>query len=127
MQKSIIVKKHKDQCLKTSPTCGDILEILSNFDNPRIEIAMVFNVKPIAGHYHLGFEEIFLVLDGVINILFYEPSKDLVSEVTLRANELIVLTPGIHHRIASASEKNRLCIVTIPRFDPNDEYVSEKI
>jgi hypothetical protein len=43
------------------------------------------------------------------------------------ANELYVIRKGVHHKIKEGSERNRLCVITIPNFDGSDEHPSEVI
>lgn len=88
---------------------------------------MVFDIKPTKAHFHLGFEEIYFVMDGILMVEFYDPAEDKISLLELGANELMVFTPGVHHRVVSASEKNRLCVISLPGFDPRDEHLSDKI
>lgn len=122
-----MIKHSKDHLIKISPVCGKLFEILTNRDNPDIDIAMVYDIQPTTAHYHLGFQEIYLVLDGMVHLELYNPESDLVSNTTLGPNELIVFKPGIHHRVIDASEKNRLCVISLPGFNPADEHVSDKM
>lgn len=122
-----MLKLRQDHQIKTSPFCGEIHEILTNKDNPKIDIAMVFDIKPTTAHFHENFEEIYFVIDGTVTVAFYDPAVKEISHAVLGANELIVFAPGVHHRVISVSEKNRLCVISLPGFDPNDEHLSDKI
>jgi len=112
--------------IKMSPVCGEIIEILRSRDYHKLDIAMVINSKPILAHFHQNFEEIYLVLDGSITLGLYDPNTDKFSEHILLAHELMVIAPGIHHKVMSASEQNRILVICLPGFDPNDEHLSDK-
>jgi len=122
----MITKLVKDHVVKVTPTCGEIREILSgNEYSPNIAIAL--DIRPTKAHVHRGFDEIYFVLDGHLKIRLYDPVGDRRTELRLAANELCVITRGIHHRIIEASGKNRLCVITIPRFNAGDEQLSDRI
>ena len=120
-----IIKKQSDHEIKSSPMCGDVAQILNNSEQPGIDIAMLVNMKTTTAHYHRGFTEVYLVLDGELELKYFDPSTEAISETTLGPNELAVFKPGVHHQVVSASEKNRLCVISMPRFDPADEHVSQ--
>ncbi len=124
MNQNTLLKKRSDHLIKISPLCGEITEILTNQDNPKIDLAMAQNIGPTLAHYHLGFEEIYLVMDGWITIALYEPNSGAMSEHVLKANELVVIAPNTHHKVVSASSKNRLIVICLPGFDAHDEHVS---
>ena len=121
-----MLRKKAHHQTKISPLCGEIIEILRSPEHPRINIAMVLNIKPTQAHYHQNFEEIYFVQDGHITLGLYGPKEDKYSEYILEAHELMVIAPGIHHKVITASEKNRLCVICLPGFDPNDEHLSDK-
>lgn len=121
----MITKLHADHVVKTG-LCGEIHEILTKPEySPNIAVA--FDIKPTTAHYHTNFDEIYFALDGSITLQTYDPGTNLVSQQTIAANELCVITKGIHHRIIQSSEKNRLCVISVPHFDANDEHISEQI
>lgn len=122
-----MLRKREHHHVKVSPICGEIIEILSSKDYPRLDIALVLDIKPTQAHYHLGFEEIYFVLYGHITLSLYDPKADRFSEHMLEAHELIVIAPGIHHKVVASSEKNRLSVICLPGFDPNDEHLSDKL
>ncbi len=105
--------------------CGEIREILDDAKHPNIALAL--NIKPTTAHYHKNFEEIYFVMEGDIDLEFYDPETDKTSEQKLSENELCVITKGIHHKITKSSEKNKLCVISVPGFDPLDETESNKI
>ncbi len=120
-----MLRKRDNHRVKMSPVCGEIIEILSSNEHPLVDIAIVLNIKPTKPHYHMSFEEIYFVLDGNISLGLYDPKLDKFSECLLEANELMVIAPGIHHRVMAASEENRLCVICLPGFDSKDEHVSD--
>ena len=121
-----MLRKRSHHHVKTSAVCGEIIEILSSRDYPQLNIAMVINIKPTQAHYHMSVEEIYFVIDGCITLGLYDPRKDQFTEQVLEAHELMVVAPGIHHKVLAASESNRLSVISIPGFDPNDEHISNK-
>jgi mannose-6-phosphate isomerase-like protein (cupin superfamily) len=123
----MLIKKIQDHEVNISPTCGEIHEILGPKDDSTVNVAVAFDIKPTHAHYHLGFEEIYFVLDGDIQLKLYDPATGKIWTESLNANELAVLTPGIHHQIVASSEKNRLCVLTTPHFNPEDEHLSDKL
>jgi hypothetical protein len=56
----------------------------------------------------------------------YDPGVEKFSEHLLEPHELMVIAPGIHHKVMCASEKNRISVICLPGFDPNDEHMSDK-
>ena len=122
----MILKFAADHSVKQSPTCGEIREILRGGEwSPNI--AMALDLRPTVAHWHATFDEIYLVLDGSLEVRLFDPADGTRRTVTLAANELCVIPRGTHHQVTSASEKNRLCVITTPRFDSADEIVSEEM
>ncbi len=122
----MITKLMKDHIIKQTPTCGEIREILLGTEySPNIAIAL--DIRPTKAHYHKGFDEIYFVLDGDLILKVYNPETGESIEQKLGKNELCVITKGIHHKIIESSANNRLCVITVPRFNAADEYLSEKI
>ena len=122
----MIIKLKKHCNVKQSPYCGEIREILSSAQYSP-DIALAINIKPTTAHFHLGFDEIYFVLDGFITLKLYNSETKEIMEQPLESNELCVITKGIHHRIVKASPENRLCLITVPGFDPTDEHLSDII
>src|SRR4051812_18399712 len=120
----MITKLMKDHIIEQTPFCGEIREILLGSEySPNIAVAM--DIRPTTAHYHRGFDEVYFLLDGDLVLQLYDPKSGERTEQELAANELCVITKGIHHRITSSSAHNRLCVVTVPRFDAGDEHLSE--
>lgn len=121
----MLVKTVTDHVVKHSPSCGEIREILGAGEYPHLDIAIAIDIHPTKAHFHIGFDEIYFVLNGSILLKLYEPNKEKTSQVHLSANELCVIPRGTHHGIIESSEQNRLCVITVPQFNPNDENSSE--
>jgi mannose-6-phosphate isomerase-like protein (cupin superfamily) len=119
----MLVKLLKDRKYIKTVTCGDLFEILSG-DEYSPNIAVLFNVGVTEAHFHNNFDEIYFVLNGFIVVKLYVPNENRLKEIKLKANELCVISKGIHHKIIKASKKNRLCALSIPKFNPDDEYIS---
>lgn len=121
----MILKLLADHVVKHSATCGEIREILRGSEfSPNIAIAV--NIGTTTPHYHQTFDEIYFVLDGSLTLRLHDPAGNVFSTHTLVANELCVITRGIHHVVAEASPQNRLAVITTPRFDIADEIVSDR-
>jgi len=122
----MIVRKLTDHLVQQSPTCGEIHELLVGMDySPNVAIA--YDIGVTTPHYHNGFDETYFVLEGWIDLHLYAPHTDQFSEHHLEANELVVITRGIHHQVVKSAPKNRLCVLTMPRFDIRDEHPSDKL
>jgi mannose-6-phosphate isomerase-like protein (cupin superfamily) len=123
----MIVKLFKDHLVKESPTCGEIREILIGNEYPFLNIAVAPDIKPTIAHYHKEFDEIYFVLDRSMTLKFFDPATEKTWTQKLAANELCVIGKGIYHKVTEASDKNKLCVITVPRFDVSDEHRSDKI
>ncbi|MBI4962372.1 MAG: hypothetical protein HY913_03775 [Desulfomonile tiedjei] len=123
----MIVKLLKDHIIKQSPTCGPIHEILIGDEYPFLNIATAEDIKPTKAHYHERFDEIYFVLDGYIALKLYDPKSERIWTEYLGANELCVISKGIHHEVTEASGTNKLSIITVPGFHSDDEHLSDKI
>jgi mannose-6-phosphate isomerase-like protein (cupin superfamily) len=88
-------------------------------------VAVALDIGPTVAHYHNGFDEIYFVLDGDLVVQTYDPASGKTSQQKLAANELWVVTKGVHHKITASSDKNRLCVIAVPNFDPHDEHISD--
>ena len=121
-----MLRKKIHHYLKNSPRCGEIIEILSSRDCSLVDISVVLNIGSTKGHYHKKFHEIYFVMDGHMTLGLYDPTLDLYAEHVLDPHELMVIDPGVHHKVLHASEQNRICVISLPGFDPNDEHLSDK-
>ncbi len=119
----MITKLTKDHIIKQSPFCGELREVLTGSEySPDIAIAL--DIRPTTAHYHTGFDEVYFVLDGDLVLQLHDPESGETREQPLAANELCVITKGIHHKITRSSASNRLCIITVSRFEAGDEHPS---
>ena len=122
----MILKLLADHAVKQSPTCGEIREILHGGDwSPNVALAI--DIDRTTAHWHATFDEIYFVLDGWLELQLYDPATDTRRTQVLAANELCVITRGVHHQVTNSSPQNRLCVITTPRFDPADEVISEEL
>jgi len=122
----LIVRKAGDHVVKATPY-GEVREVLRGDDYAALTLAVVLNARPSGAHYHQTFDEIYLLLDGSLTVRFHDPTTEQTWEESLNANEVCVITKGIHYRITQASDRNRLCAIAIPRYDPADDLVSESL
>jgi mannose-6-phosphate isomerase-like protein (cupin superfamily) len=123
----MIVKLLKDHIVKESPTCGELHEILIGNEYPFLNIAVSENIKPTKAHYHNKFDEIYFVLDGYIGLRLFDPRTERVLTQYLSANELCVISKGVHHEVIESSDTNKICIISVPGFHSDDEHLSDKI
>jgi mannose-6-phosphate isomerase-like protein (cupin superfamily) len=122
----MILKLLADHAVKQSPNCGEIREILHGAEwSPNVALAI--DIGCTTAHWHATFDEIYFVLDGWLELQLYDPANDTRRTQVLAANELCVITRGVHHQVTSASSGNRLSIITTPCFDPADQVVSDKL
>lgn len=122
----MLIKHELDHHIVSSPTCGEIREILHNQDY-NLGIAICINIYPTQGHFHVTFDETYFLLDGQITLGLYDSSNKIRTEVKLKANELCIITKGIHHKVLEASAANRLCVISFPPFHSDDEHPSNEI
>ncbi|MFZ4599931.1 MAG: hypothetical protein ACOYNN_14905 [Terrimicrobiaceae bacterium] len=120
----MILKLLADHVVKTSPTCGAIHEVLRG-EEYSPNVALAFDIGVTTAHYHRTFDEIYFVIDGSIDLQLHDPATCQTTSHHLVANELCVISKTVHHRITSASPRNRLAVLTIPRFDASDEHLSD--
>ena len=123
----MLTKKRADHVVVHSPFCGEIREILLGSDYDKLGIAVAIDIKPTTAHFHKTFDEIYFVLDGELELEFFDPESGRTWTEPLSPNELAVVSKGIHHKVLKATEKNRLCIVSAPPFHADDENPSDKI
>jgi mannose-6-phosphate isomerase-like protein (cupin superfamily) len=122
----MIIKKRTDHISSETKCCGNLSEILTKRDDKFVGVAIAVNIQPTLPHFHMSFDEIYLVLDGMITLDLYDPNHQTYLACDLGANELCIITRGIHHRISKSSNTNRLCVITNPAFQADDEHPSDK-
>ncbi|HZT82753.1 MAG TPA: hypothetical protein VFA26_21160 [Gemmataceae bacterium] len=123
----MIVRKVADHEIVQSPWCGEIREILAGDEYPSLSVAVALDIRPTRAHFHRTFDEVYFVLDGSVELRLHDPDTGKTWTESLGTNELCVITRGLHHGIVAASERNRLCVLCRPRFDPHDETTSDRI
>lgn len=123
----MLTKKLADHIVIHSPFCGEMREIITGNDYDRLGIAIAVDIKPTTAHYHKTFDEIYFVLDGELELEFYDPALEKTWSEVLSANELVIVSKGIHHKVIRSSGHNRLCVVSVPPFHADDENPSDRI
>jgi mannose-6-phosphate isomerase-like protein (cupin superfamily) len=121
------VKHANDHNIIETATCGQIREILAGGEYSGLDLAVAIDIHPTKAHFHTTFDEIYFVLDGAQTLKTFDPSTGKREEHQLGMNELCLVTKGMHHQITQASEKNRLCIISVPCWIANDEHLSDSI
>lgn len=125
----MVAKLEIDAIVKQTPSCGEVIMMLTSSDCDELNVAYCPDIKPTIAHYHPGFDEIYFVLDGWILVRTYDPELDQYYEQRLEQNELVLMPKGMHHVIAEASESNRLCVLMIPGFTgeiPSDRFNEDR-
>ena len=107
----MITKKVKDHIVNQTPTCGIVRGILNRADYEGVNIAEAINIQPTKAHFHRTFDEIYFVLDGELQLRFHDPQNARTWDEVLRANELCVITKGVHHVVINpmAGEQEVKC------------------
>ena len=123
----MITKKYEEHNILESPYAKEMREIISSSEYDKAAIAIAVDLEQMDAHYHNTFDEIFFVLDGDMKFEFYDPKDGNVWTEELSLNETIIVKKGIHHKILRGSEHNRLFVVSIPPYHPDDENPSDKI
>ncbi len=123
----MITKKYEVHNILDSPYAKEMREIISGSEYENAAVAIAVDLEQMDAHYHNTFDEIFFVLDGDMKFEFYDPEDEKVWTEELSLNETIIVKTGIHHKILRASEHNRLFVVSIPPYHPDDENPSDKI
>lgn len=121
----VVIKKKENQIAAQSPFCGNLTLVSTPADSPKMDMALFYDIKKTKGHFHQNFEEVYLVVDGWLELEFYEPHTERKTEVRLEADEMVMIRPGVHHRIVNSSEKNRLYVMCLPGFNHADEIASD--
>lgn len=116
-----------DHNVVDSHICGVIREVLIGNDYNFLNLAISIDIGITQAHFHEQFDEIYFVLDGNIKLLLYEAESRRTWTQDLGENELCVIPAFVHHKIIEASQKNRVCFITIPQFDEKDQHISEVI
>jgi mannose-6-phosphate isomerase-like protein (cupin superfamily) len=122
--RAMLTKLLRDHIVKSSPFCGAIHEILTGAEYSP-SLALAIDIRETIGHFHKTFDEIYFVLDGEIALRLHDPTTGKTTEQRLGADELCVISEGVHHKVVMSSAQNRLCVICVPHFDPSDEHKSE--
>jgi len=123
----MITKKYTEHNVLDSPYAGEMREIINSSEYNKAGVAIAVDLEQMDAHYHRTFDEIFFVLDGDMKFEFYDPANGNVWTEESSLNDLVIVKKGIHHKVLSASEHNRLLVVSIPPYHPDDENPSERI
>lgn len=122
-----MLKRNEDHLCIQTKNCGEIIEVLTGRDYSSLGIALAINIHKTEAHYHTNFDEIYFLLDGELTLQIYDPRTLDTRTIELKANELFLVEKGVHHKVLGGSENNRLCVITSPPFDAQDEWKSKEI
>ena len=123
----MIVKLLKDHIVKQSTTFGELRETFIGDECPFLNIAVADNIEPTKAHFHREFDGIYFVLDGYVGLKLNDPKSDRIWTEYLGANELCVISKGVHHEVTEASDTSKLCVISVPQFHSGDETLSDNI
>ena len=123
----MITKKYSEHNVLDSPYAREMREILNSSEYDKAAVAVAVDLEQMDAHYHETFDEIFYVLDGDIKFEFYDPDNGNIWTEGLSGDELLVVKKGIHHKILRATEHNRMLVISIPPYHPDDENPSDEI
>lgn len=123
----MITKKYTEHNVLDSPYAREMREIINSNEYEKASMAIAVDLEQMDAHYHRTFDEIFFVLEGDMKFEFYDPQNGNIWTVESSVNDLVIVKKGIHHKVLRASENNRLLVVTIPPYHPDDENPSDKI
>jgi mannose-6-phosphate isomerase-like protein (cupin superfamily) len=119
-----VVKLREHHVVKDTP-CGEIREILHGSDHPAVGVAVAVDIGPTLPHFHRTFDEVYFVMEGDLTLQLHDPETRRTWQEKLGENELCLISRGVHHRVVSASRRNRLCAICSPPFVPGDEARSD--
>lgn len=123
----MIIKRHKEQKSYSSDVCGILTEVLNTADVQNVSIIVADNIKPSKGHFHIISTEVYWVYRGKISLKFYEENKQDRPIIDLKEGDLVVIGPKTHHKVEKATKKNRLIVISNPRWTKKDEIISDVI
>lgn len=113
--------------LVKSDFCGELLEVLNTEEYQEISVITAEDIKPTKGHYHKKTDEIYWILRGNIELLLHDILKNKTWTEDLNDRDLFIVRKGVHHRIKTSSERNKICVISHPRWEKEDEHKSELI
>ncbi len=116
---------HKSNSPNLDMQPNQVYELLTNEDYKDASIAITRNCFATKGHYHTTFDELYLLLEGTITLQVIDTKSGQIKEVLMRENDICVVPKNMHHRIDNASEKNVLCVISLPGWRMDDEIPSE--
>ena len=123
----MVTKKYTEHNVLDSPYAREMREIINSSEYEKASMAIAVDLEQMDAHYHKTFDQIFFVLEGDMKFEFYDPANGNVWTVESSVNDLVIVKKGIHHKVLRASEHNRLLVISIPQYDPDDENPSDEI
>ncbi len=123
----MVTKKYTEHNVLDSPYAREMREIINSSEYEKASMAIAVDLEQMDAHYHKTFDQIFFVLVGDMKFEFYVPANGNVWTVESSVNDLVIVKEGIHHKVLRASEHNRLLVISIPQYDPDDENPSDEI
>ncbi len=123
----MVTKKYTEHNVLDSPYAREMREIINSSEYEKASMAIAVDLEQMDAHYHKTFDQIFFVLEGDMKFEFYDPQNGNIWTVESSVNDLVIVKKGIHHKVLRASEHNRLLVISIPQYDPDDENPSDEI
>ena len=123
----MIKKKYSEHNLVPCEYAREMREIIGSGEYGNAGIAIAVDLEHMDAHYHDTFDEIYFVLEGNMKFEFFNPDSGERWIEELVPNETVIVAKGVHHKILRASGHNRLLVVSIPPYRPDDENPSDRI
>ena len=123
----MIKKTPENHVLYDCDYAREMRQILSGEEYNNMGLAIAVDLGVMEAHYHSGFDEIFYLLEGSLECKFYDPKEDRTWTEELSVGDTLVVSKGVHHKLLKASEKNRLMVISIPPWHPEDVNPSSEI
>lgn len=122
--RKLLIRHAADHRHIQSTTCGSLIELIRDGELECFDLAMLEDIKSTVPHYHLKMDEVYLILDGEITLVLYDPDGKSKRTVVLKKNEFCVIPKRVHHKIEHGTDGNRMCVMNIPKYDSQDEHHS---
>lgn len=119
--------KPGDHVLYECAYAKEMREVLDKDNYGPVGLAIAVDLKEMKGHYHKTFDEIYYLLNGNMNVKFYDPDGGKTWTEHLEKGDTMVIPKGIHHAIQNSSPENKLMVMSIPPWYAEDENPSDEI
>lgn len=119
--------RSQDHTLFDCDYAKEMREVLDKENYGPVGMAIAVDLEQMKAHYHNTFDEIYYMLEGSIDLKFYDPDNDKTWTDHMEKGDTLVIPKGLHHGITSASAENKLMVMSIPPWHADDENPSDEI